>query len=107
MTDKQIHKAIERNSGALMEESEKNGIMVDRVDVDGLTADIQKKPGTGSIKILVTITTCDQIGHETWRESHEAKVFNENTTLGDIDNWIKSIDKNTPLSSAIFANVAD
>lgn len=49
MTDKQIHKAIERNSGASIEESEKNGIMADRVDVDGLTADIQKLASDGNL----------------------------------------------------------
>ena len=45
------------------------------------------------MKIAVTVTVCQQIGMETWKDIHTTKVFEENSTIKDIDNWIKTIDK--------------
>jgi len=52
------------------------------------------------MKIAVTVTTCQQIGMETWQDFHTTKVFQENATLKEIDEWIKSIDKQANFSNA-------
>ena len=52
------------------------------------------------MKIAVTVTVCHQIGMETWRDYHTTKVFEETSTIKEIDDWIKSIDNNSNLSSA-------
>lgn len=52
------------------------------------------------MKIAVTVTSCHQIGIETWLDDHITKTFDEKSTIGEIDTWIKSVDK-----SASFSNV--
>jgi len=52
------------------------------------------------MEIAVTVTTCNQIGIETWQDFHTTKVFEENSTIKEIDTWIKSIDKNSNFSNA-------
>lgn len=52
------------------------------------------------MKIAVTVTVCHQIGMETWQDFHTTKVFEENSTIKEIDDWIKSIDKNGSFSNA-------
>jgi len=57
------------------------------------------------MKTAVIVTTCVQIGIETYRDVCITKVFDENATLGEIDKWVKSIDKTTPLSAAKFGDI--
>ena len=45
------------------------------------------------MKTAVTVTTCVQIGIETWRDVCTTKVFDENATLGEIDKWVKALIK--------------
>lgn len=52
------------------------------------------------MKIAVTVTSCYQIGIETWQDVHKTKVFQENATVKEIDEWIKSIDNNADFSNA-------
>ena len=52
------------------------------------------------MKIAVTVTSCYQIGIETWQDCHKTKVFKENSTIIDINEWIKSIDKSADFSTA-------
>ena len=52
------------------------------------------------MEIAVTITTCHQIGIETWQDFHTTKVFKETQTIKEIDDWIKSIDKTFNFSNA-------
>ena len=59
------------------------------------------------MKTAVTVTSCVQIGPETWRDVCNTKVFDENATLGEIDKWVKSIDKTTPLSAVKFGDVSE
>jgi hypothetical protein len=54
------------------------------------------------MKISVTITTCYQIGIETWRNVNTTMVFEETTTVKEINDWLKSIDKNATLSSCLI-----
>lgn len=37
---------------------------------------------------------------EIWKDIHTTKVFEENSTIKEIDDWIKSIDKNASFSNA-------
>jgi len=46
---------------------------------------------SNKMKIAVTVTVCHQIGMETWQDFHTSKVFEENSTIKEIDDWIKSI----------------
>lgn len=57
------------------------------------------------METAVTVTTCVQIGIETWRDINRTKVFNETSTLGEIDAWIKSIDKTMSTSSVTISQV--
>ena len=59
------------------------------------------------MKIAVTITTCGQIGIDTWKDFHTTKIFHEDATLKAINDWIKSIDKTSDFSSAKFSVVVD
>lgn len=52
------------------------------------------------MEIAVTITTCNQIGIETWLDSHTTKVFDEERTIAEINSWIKTIDKSGDITSA-------
>ena len=52
------------------------------------------------MKIAVTVTTCTQIGMETWQDYHSTKVFDENSTIKEIDEWIKKIAKTANFGSA-------
>tara|TARA_R110002020_G_C15840951_1_gene735159 strand:+ start:417 stop:596 length:180 start_codon:yes stop_codon:yes gene_type:complete len=59
------------------------------------------------MKTAVTVTNCVQIGIETWRDVCTTKVFDENATLGEIDQWVKSIDKTLPLSGVKFGDIVE
>jgi len=59
------------------------------------------------MKIAVTVTVCQQIGMETWQDSHITKVFEENSTVKEINDWIKSIDKTVDLSSTKISRCVD
>ena len=59
------------------------------------------------METAVTVTTCVQIGIETWRDVCTTKVFDENATLGDIDKWIRSLDKTMSLSGVKFGDIAE
>ena len=59
------------------------------------------------MKTAVTVTTCVQIGIETWRDVCTTKVFDQNATLGDIDKWVRTIDKTIPLSAVKFGDIAE
>lgn len=55
------------------------------------------------IEIAVTITVCNQIGIDTWQDSHKTKVFNQNSTVGEINDWINSTNKNYNISCSIIS----
>lgn len=57
------------------------------------------------MKIAVTVTTCHQIGIETWRDDHMTKVFDENSTLKEIDEWIKSVDKSASFPNCLISTL--
>lgn len=59
------------------------------------------------MKTAVTVTTCVQIGIETWRDICTTMIFDENSTLGEIDEWVKSIDKTITLSAVKFGDIAE
>lgn len=59
------------------------------------------------MKIAVTVTVCHQIGIETWRDFNTTKVFDENSTIKEIDAWIKSIDKDANFSNAKISLCVD
>jgi hypothetical protein len=59
------------------------------------------------MKIAVTVTVCHQIGIETWQDFHTTKVFEEDSTIKEIDDWIKSIDKNSSFSNAKISLCVD
>lgn len=59
------------------------------------------------MKIAVTVTNCQQIGIETYRDFHTTKVFEEIATLKEIDEWIKSIVKHASISDAIISTIAE
>jgi hypothetical protein len=52
------------------------------------------------MKIAVTVTVCNQIGMETWQDFHTTKVFDANTTIKEIGDWIKSIDEKGSFANA-------
>ena len=52
------------------------------------------------MKIAVTVTVCHQVGMETWQDSHTTKVFEETSTIKEINDWIKSIDNNSSFAHA-------
>lgn len=66
--------------------------------------DYQEQPKEeAGLEIAVTVTTCKQIGIETWRDINTTKVFNQNSTLKEIDDWVKSIDKSTDVTTALMS----
>ena len=59
------------------------------------------------MKIAVTVTVCRQIGMEAWHDFHTTKVFEENSTIKEIDDWIKSIDANSSFTNAKISLCVD
>ena len=59
------------------------------------------------MKIAVTVNSCYQIGIETWQDHHITKVFEELTTLKEIDEWCKSIDTTANFSNAKISLVVE
>ena len=54
------------------------------------------------MKIAVTITICGQIGIDQWKDFHYTKSFELNTTIEEIDKWIKSIAPKQSIFDAII-----
>jgi len=52
------------------------------------------------MKIAVTVMVCHQVGIEMWEDSRTTKVFEENSTIKEINDWIKSIDNNSSFANA-------
>lgn len=59
------------------------------------------------MKIAVTVTTCHQIGIETWQDYHKTKVFDETATVKQIEDWIKSIDKNSSFANTKISDCVE
>lgn len=59
------------------------------------------------MKIAVTVTVCHQIGIETWQDYNTTKVFEESSTIKEIDEWIKSIDKQSSFANAKISLCVD
>lgn len=59
------------------------------------------------MKIAVTVTVCRQVGVDTWKDFHTTKIFEESSTIREIDDWIKSIDKNESFTSAKISLCVD
>jgi hypothetical protein len=59
------------------------------------------------LAVAVTVTVCRQIGPSTGQDFHTTKVFEENSTIKEIDDWIKSIDKNGSFSNAKISLCVD
>jgi hypothetical protein len=57
------------------------------------------------MKIAASITTCDQIGIETWRDKETTKIFSGTNSISDIMNWAKTIDKSISFSSLRLSEV--
>lgn len=42
------------------------------------------------MKTGITVTKCHQVGVESWADEKTTKIFDDNSTIGDIKAWIKS-----------------
>jgi hypothetical protein len=59
------------------------------------------------MKIAVTITSCVQVGENSFRDVHTTKVFDQSATIEQIDLWAKSINKDASYFTAVISEVVD
>lgn len=59
------------------------------------------------MKISATLSACEQIGIDSFRDRHITKIFETSNTFDDVLNWAKSLDPRNRLSDVLIAEVVD
>ena len=59
------------------------------------------------MKIAITVIDSVQVTHDEWKKVFKTKVFEENSTVLEINEWIKSIAPNTTIGSCVISTVLD
>lgn len=60
-----------------------------------------------SKKIRVVIMNFEQIGHEEYKIIPRTKLFTEDATVKEINDWIKSIDKSKDITTSYISPEQD
>ncbi len=59
-------------------------------------------------KVAVTVITCIQIGMDTWKDVGTTKVFDQNSSIGDILIWARTIGgKSASMSTIKITDVVE